>query len=137
MKDDLTDGRSDPKPPRTPEPPAARTLPEVVRIFSELETLMLDEQKAVAAYDVAAIERLGAAKQEIVRRLSIAPACGDAKWFRRAAARVSALAEANAMMFTASVSAVNDALGLRPAVTTYDSRARLRQRAGSGTARVV
>jgi len=112
-------------------------IPEVVLILAEMERHLRDEQRAVAAYDVAALERICAAKDEVMARLRAAPVCADASLVREAAARVSALAEANAAMFAASVAAVNDTLGLRPAVTTYDSRARLYGRAGSVSARVV
>ncbi len=115
----------------------APVIPEVVLILAELERHLRDEQRAVAAYDVATLERICAAKDEVMARLRSAPVCKDAGLVREAATRVSALAEANAAMFTASVAAVADALGIRPAATTYDSRARLRNRAGSVSARVV
>lgn len=111
-------------------------MSEALDILHELEKLFGDERKAVASYDVAAIARIGAAKEDAARRLKTAR-IGDAVRFRAAAQRVSALAEANAAMFSASLAAVTDALGLRPAVTTYDSRARLRQRSTSGSARMV
>ncbi len=109
---------------------------EALEILQELEKLFADERAAVAAYDVAALARIGVAKDDAGRRLKAAPV-GDAARFRAAAQRVSALAEANAALFSASLAAVTDALGLRPAVTTYDSRARLRQRSTSGSARMV
>jgi len=109
---------------------------EALEILQELENLLGDERKAVAAYDVTAIARIGAAKEDAARRLKTARVA-DAVRFRSAAGRVTALAEANAALFAASLAAVTDALGLRPAVTTYDSRARLRQRSTSGSARVV
>ncbi len=109
---------------------------EALGILNELETLLREEQKAVAAYDVAALERLNAAKEDAARRLATAHAPALAP-FRAAARRVAALAEANAAMLGASVAAVTQSLGLRPVVATYDSRARLRQRMPSVTARVV
>ena len=116
----------------TPKPDAY----EALGILNELETLLREEQKAVAAYDVATLERLNAAKEDAARRLALTRV-GALDAFRAAARRVAALAEANAAMLSASVAAVADALGLRTSTTTYDSRARLRPRVHSASARVV
>lgn len=112
-------------------------IPEVVRLLAELEMLLHDEQRAVAAYDVATLETICATKDDVMARLRAAPACADPEMARAAARRVMAMAEANAAMFSASVAAVGDALGLRPVAKTYDARARLTDRGHSSPARVV
>jgi hypothetical protein len=112
-------------------------IPEVVRLLAELETLLHDEQRAVAAYDVATLEKICESKDHVMARLGSAPKCKDAELVRDAARRVTAMAEANAAMFSASVAAVGEALGLRPIATTYDARARLRNRESMTAAKVV
>jgi hypothetical protein len=112
-------------------------IPEVVRLLAELEMLLHDEQRAVAAYDVATLEKICETKDDVMARLRSAPACQDAGMVRGAARRVTAMAEANAAMFSASVAAVGEALGLRTTASTYDARARLSNRMSSVTARVL
>jgi hypothetical protein len=112
-------------------------IPVVVRLLAEIETLLHDEQRAVAAYDVATLEKICESKDDVIARIRSAPVCKDAELVREAAHRVTAMAEANAAMFSASVAAVGEAMGLRPMATTYDARARLRNRDSITTARVV
>ncbi len=110
-------------------------------ILAALEALLRDEQAAVAAFDVGALEGIAAAKAEAGARLrELAGARGlgaAAPAVRAAAARVTALAEANAALLTSSVTAIAETLGVRMAPGTYDSRARLRQHMRSAGTRVL
>src|SRR5689334_3527170 len=120
-----------------PKVPASRNETfEAIGILNELETLLREEQKAVAAYDVVTLERLNVAKEDAARRLASAR-FEALEPFRAAAQRVAALAETNAALLGASVAAVADTLGVRSGVQTYDSRARLSQRLHVQCARVI
>jgi flagellar biosynthesis/type III secretory pathway chaperone len=109
---------------------------EAIGILNELETLLREEQQAVAAYDVVALERLNLAKEDAARRLAGARV-EALEPFRAAAHRVATLAETNAALLAASAAAVADALGVRAGVQTYDSRARLNQRMNIQCVRVL
>jgi hypothetical protein len=92
-------------------------------LLARLEELLRRERAAVAAFDVAALEAIGAEKLELAARVAVA---GDAVG-GAALLRVRALAEANRALLASSVEALTELLAPRSDAGTYDARARMRR----------
>ena len=95
-------------------------------LLARLEELLRRERAAVAKFDVAALETIGADKLELAARLAAAGEV-DAVGLRR----VRALAEANRALLASSVEALTELVAPRSDAGTYDARARVRRQSRS------
>lgn len=107
-----------------------------LELLDELERVLGDEQRAVAALDLELLERMTAEKQRLAAALGAARDGGGALP-PAAVARVAALADANAALLASAVGTMKEALGVDRPLGTYDARARLRAGPASLAVRVL
>lgn len=108
-----------------------------LELFESLERTLRDEQRAVAELNLEWLDRLTLEKTRLAAEIAKAPDAAAKALPRDMLARVSALANANALLLRSATETIRDVLGVDRPLGTYDARARMRNTSSALAVRVL